>query len=174
MLHCTLELYKIFLCSIKNDFFNDTIIFITGRNEVVAKVMFLHVSVILLMGGVSPGRENPGPGRLPQTRQTPLDQADPPPPGPGRPTTPRTRQTPTSPTPPTRQTPPGLDPPRPGRHPPGSDTSIRLTSGRYASYWNTFLFLQKLTNTTRHRCPGIKHFYKILAHKQHLQEIYLE
>ena len=58
--------------------------FITGRNEVVAKVMFLHVSVILFTGGVlgsPPDRENPqGPGRHPhQTRQTPPpDQADPP------------------------------------------------------------------------------------------------
>ena len=46
--------------------------------------------------------------------------------------------------------PPGADPPRPGT-PPGGDTppdqappreadcSIRLTSGRYASYWNAFL-----------------------------------
>ena len=49
----------------------------TGRNEVVAKVMFLHVSVILLTGGVS-GEPPPGPGR------PPLDQADPPP-GPRRP-----------------------------------------------------------------------------------------
>ena len=53
---------------------------ITGRNEVVAKVMFLHVSVILFTGGVSRqgepppagGRTPPGPGR------PPLDQADPP------------------------------------------------------------------------------------------------
>ena len=29
---------------------------ITGRNEVLAKVMFLHVSVILLTGGGLPGR----------------------------------------------------------------------------------------------------------------------
>ena len=68
---------------------------VTGRNEVVAKVMFLHVFVILLTGG-STGRENPPgqgehpppPGQAdpPQTRQTPpwpgrhpLDQADTPP-----------------------------------------------------------------------------------------------
>ena len=59
---------------------------VTGRNEVVAKVMFLHVSVILLTGG-SPGRENPpGPGRPPPRpgRPSPPDQADPP----------RTRQAP--------------------------------------------------------------------------------
>ena len=91
--------------------------FITGR--VVAKVMFLHVSVILLTGGGVSGQGEPprtrqtppGPGRPPGTRQTP--------PGPGRPTPspPGTRQTPR-----TRQTPPDqADPPRPGRPPsPGS------------------------------------------------------
>ena len=43
--------------------------------------------------------------------------------------------------------PPGADPPQ-SRHPPGpgspppeADCSIRLTSGRYASYWNAFLFV---------------------------------
>ena len=88
---------------------------ITGRSEVVAKVMFLHVSVILSTGG-SP--ENP----LPGTRQTPRDQADPPwdqvdiPPGPGRPPPLAGR------TPPTRQTPPDqADPPGSGR-PPGKKT----------------------------------------------------
>ena len=60
-----------------------------------------------------------------------------PPPGPG--------------TPLQEQTPPGADtpqdqaPPPGSRHPPGSrppreaDCSIRLTSGRYESYWNAFL-----------------------------------
>ena len=125
---------------------------ITGRNEVVAKVIFLHLSVIHSVhrggggGGLPqcmlgyhhpprPGRPPPRPGRPPrtrqmhpQTRQTPPDQADthPPdqadPPGPGRP--PQTRQTP----PRTRQT------------PPEADSSIWSTSGRYASYWNAFLF----------------------------------
>ena len=77
--------------------------------------------------GIPPGTRQtpPGPGSQPPgTRQTPpWDQADPPP-GPGRP------------------------PPGPGRHPPGTrqtpppreaDTSLRSTSGRYASYWNAFL-----------------------------------
>ena len=56
-------------------------VFITGRNEVVAKVMFLHVCVIVFIGGglragrtlpgqgenPPPGRENPpGPGGPPQ------------------------------------------------------------------------------------------------------------
>ena len=57
---------------------------ITGRNEVVAKVMFLHVSVILLTEGGAPenspqdqadppGRENPPPTREkpPRTRENP-------------------------------------------------------------------------------------------------------
>ena len=73
-------------------FSNFQSILVTGRNEVVVKVMFLHVSVILSTGGVSRQREH-----TPQTRQ-----GDPPgretPPGPGRPpgreTPPQTRQTP--------------------------------------------------------------------------------
>ena len=99
----------------------------TGRNEVVAKVMFSQVCVCPQGGRVSasvhagmpypprpgrhppdqgdppgPGRHPPGPGRPPQTRQTPRDQADtPPPPRPGRP------PPPDQPDPPgTRQTPP--------------------------------------------------------------------
>ena len=63
----------------------------------------------------------PGPGRPPRTRQTPPDQADPP--GPGR--SPRTRQIPNG----------------PGRPPREADSSIRSMSGRYASYWNAFLFI---------------------------------
>ena len=52
----------------------------TGRNEVVAKVMFLQVSVILSTGGGVSG-EPPPPG----TRQTPPPTRENPPPGPGRP-----------------------------------------------------------------------------------------
>ena len=95
--------------------------FITGRNEVVAKVIFLHLSVILFTGG----------GVLSQCM---LGYH--PPPG--------SRHPPWSRTPPD-QTPPGADPPR-SRHPPRadppreSDSSIRSTSGRYASYWNAFWF----------------------------------
>ena len=165
---------------------------ITGHNEVVAKVMFLHMCVILFTGGLQAGC--PGTRQTPhQAGRTPRDQADTPPdqadtpPGPDR--HPRTRQTP----PWTRQTPPrpGRHPPRPGRHPPRDQTdtpgpgrhppgpgrhpprpgrypprpgrppdqadtslgqadtprweeycSIRSMSGRYASYWNAFLFVQ--------------------------------
>ena len=99
----------------------------TGRNEVVAKVMFSQECVCPQGGRVSasvhagmptpPGADNPpGPGRPPQTRQNPPDQADPPwdqadnPPRPGR------HPPDQADTPQTRQTPPG-----PGRpHPLGS------------------------------------------------------
>ena len=75
----------------------------TGRNEVVAKVMFLHVCVILFTGGVSgqtplgPGRHPPGPGRHP--------------PGPGRENPPR----------------PGRPPPGPGRQPPSVEGRLQHT-----------------------------------------------
>ena len=93
----------------------------TGRNEVVAKVMFLQVSVILSMGG-SP--ENP-----PWTRQTnppgtkekpPRDQGEPPrdqgepPRDQGEP--PRTKESPLGP----RRTPPDQgEPPQEADTPPG-------------------------------------------------------
>ena len=93
----------------------------TGRNEVVAKVIFLHLFVILFTGGVS-SRENPPAGRTP-------------PPGLDTPQTrPLWDQTPQEQTPPWDQTPPRADTP-----PPEADCSIRSTSGRYASYWNAFL-----------------------------------
>ena len=88
---------------------------ITGRNEVVAKVMFLQVCVCPQGGGC-----------LPQDQaDTPAGPGRHPPPGPGR-------------HPPWDQT---ETPPGPGRHPPPreADSSIRSTSGRYASYWNAFL-----------------------------------
>ena len=115
--------------------------------------VFTRVCDSVHRGRGSPGT-TPPPGTRqtpPRTRQTPpQDQADPP--RPGRP--PRTRQTlpDQADTPQTRQT----TPPRPGRQPPGpgrppprtrqtpppreEDCSIRSMSGRYASYWNAFLF----------------------------------
>ena len=82
--------------------------FITGRNEVVAKVIFLHVCVILFTGGVS-GQGEP-----------PLRQGEPPP----------------------GADPPGADTPLPPEQttPREAHSSIRSTSGQYASYWNAFLF----------------------------------
>ena len=120
---------------------------VTGRNEVVAKVMFLQVCVCPQGGGCLPqcmlGCQTPPdqadpPGPWDQT-DTPRDQADTPPgqadtpPGPGR-------------HPPQDQADPPLDqadtPPPPDQADPPpdqADSSIRSTSGRYASYWNTFL-----------------------------------
>ena len=85
------------------------VMLITGRNEVVAKVMFLHVSVILLTGGVS-RQAPPGPGRPP-------GQGEPPPPGPGNPPGP-------GPPPGTRQTPQAeRTAPRDQADPPGNQTA---------------------------------------------------
>ena len=109
--------------------------------------MFLHMCVILFMGG-SPGRppqagsppwqgEPPPPG----TRQTPPDQADTPPgpgrhpPGPGRPP-----QDQADPPPGTWQTPPQE-----------ADCSIWSMSSQYASYWNAFL----LTIELQYQCVVI-------------------
>ena len=90
-----------------DNYYNFMMMIITGHNEVVAKVMFSHVSVILLTGG-GLWADPPGPGRPPRQGEPPRDQAD----------TPQTRQTP-----PSRENPPGTrqtpHPPRPGRHPPG-------------------------------------------------------
>ena len=95
-------------------------ILVTGRNEVVAMVMFLHVSVILSTGGVLQA------GRPPGTRQTPPPQLGEPPLWLGD-HPPRTRQTPQTPPwlgdhPPRDQAdPPGWEnPPRLGDHPPGT------------------------------------------------------
>ena len=73
----------------------------TGRNEVVSKVIVLHLFVILFTGGVS-SRENPPAGRtLPPGLDTPQTR---PPPGPDPPGT----DTPLGPnTPPSRHPPPG-------------------------------------------------------------------
>ena len=53
----------------------------------------------------------------------------------------------------TPHTPPGLDTPRPDTHPPDqtpppsreADSGIRSSSGRYASYWNAFLYVDMNT-----------------------------
>ena len=102
----------------------------TGRNEIVAKVMFLQVSICPQGGRVSasvhagmPDPPGPGtplrPGR-PPNQAPPWDQADPP--GPDR------------------HPPDQADPPNQADMPPWeADSSIRSTSGRYASYWNAFL-----------------------------------
>ena len=84
------------------------------------KVMFLQASVILSTGGgLRQGNPPPLARRPPRQGDTPLG-ADPP----------RSRP------------PPGTRPPR------EADSSIRSTSGRYASYWNAFLFFTVFTGNT--------------------------
>ena len=120
----------------------------------MAKVIFFHLSVILFTrgggggGGIPEGTEADPPSRHPPgSRHTPLG-ADPP----------GSRQPPPEQTPPLgadsplgsrhppRADPPGADTPPGSRHPPRSrppqsrPPGIRSTSGRYASYWNAFLF----------------------------------
>ena len=107
--------------------------------------MFLQASVILLTGGCL---QTP-PKQTPPGADTPLEQifprADSPhsrhPPGADTPQeqTPRA-DTPWSRHPPWEQTPPRAEPPPEQTHPQEADSSIWSTSGRYASYWNAFLF----------------------------------
>ena len=105
-------IFKIFsLVSLRITFF------ITGLNKVVAKVIFLHLSVIHSV--------HRGGGGLPQCmlgchppRADPLEQ--------------------------THRHPPYQTPPREQTPPPEADSSIRSTSGRFASYWNAFLFIISL------------------------------
>ena len=104
--HLCVVLHILIFCII-NDFY--TSIIITGRNEVVAKVMFLLVSVILSRGGGLPQcmlGYHPPPKHTPG-KHTPW-QAPP-------------QEAHTSPV---------------STHTPG----IWSMSGRYASYWNAFLF----------------------------------
>ena len=106
-------------------------VIITGRNEVVAKVMFLHVCVILFTGGVSgqgdPPRQGEPPPPPPDQADTPPDQAD---------TPPRTRQTP----PPRKQTPEyGLR--AAGTHPTGMHSCFEYIAEFYDLF--SYLFLAR-------------------------------
>ena len=104
-------------------------LFLTGRNEVVAKVMFLQVCVCPQGGGGCLPQCMLGCHTPPRWRNPPpLDQADPP----------RMKETP-----PDGGNPPGWRPPRDQAdpYPPReADSGIRSTSGRCASYWNAFFF----------------------------------
>ena len=145
-----------------------------------------------------PRRTPPGPRRTPprtrqnppRTRQNPpWDQGEPPPdqgeppPGPGR--------TPPGP----GRTPPdqGEPPPGPGRHPPWDqgeppppprdqadppreeDCSIRSMSGRYASYWNAFLFINAFGNTLVPKLEFVSdiHFKFYVTEEYYVQNIKL-
>ena len=91
----------------------------TSRNEVVAKVMFLLVCVIRFTG-----------------RGSASVHAGIPPHPPGR------RHPPGRKHPPRRKHPPGKEAPPEGSSPPRKEAppGIRSMRGRYASYWNAFLF----------------------------------
>ena len=93
---------------------------VTGRNEVVAKVIFLHLFVILFTGGGV---------CLPQCM---LGYQPPPPPEQTH--SPRSRYRLGA------DTPAGADPPQEQTPPQEADSTMRSMSGRYASYWNAFLF----------------------------------
>ena len=100
--------------------------FFTGRNEVGQGNIF--TSVCLSTGGeylpqCMLGYTPPGADLPPE--QTPWEQTP-------RQQTPPGADTPQEQTPPWEQTPPRE-----------ADSSIRSTSGRYASYWNAFLYLKE-------------------------------
>ena len=106
---------------------------ITVRNEVceVAKVMFLHLSVILFTGGLGvcisacwDTAWSRHPGADTSQKQPPLEQ-----------TPPQSRYPP-------EQAPQGADLPM-GADPPGADPP---PSRWYASYWNAFLCLKIIDN----------------------------
>ena len=87
--------------------------------EVWGKVIFLHLSVILFIGGLPHCML----GYIPQEQTPPRDQRQAPPPPPG----------------------PEAAPPRsrPPRH--SACWEIGVTGGRYASYWNAIFLLEWLT-----------------------------
>ena len=118
-----------------------TLYIFTGRNEVVAKVMFLLVSVILSTGG----------GGLPQCMlgYHPPREAHTPP-----------GSTPLQEEHPSEAHPLGITPP-----PRETDSGIRSMSGRYASYWNAFLlsyWKDSLYPGFTLDIKGPHHFYDVL------------
>ena len=127
-----------------------------------AKVIFSQASVCPQEAGVSASVHAgiyPPDQADPPGADTPPDQADTIPPGPGRP-----------PPRPGRPPPDQADPARPGRPPREADFSIRSTSGRYASYWNAFLFSNNISKLFA--IPDLeafsKEFHKFLGKVKHL------
>ena len=110
----------------------NTVCIFTSRNEVVAKVMFLLVSVILSTGGSASVHAGiPPPVHLPGSTHTPGSTH---PPRKHRKHAPSRKHT----------SPWEAHPPweayRLGSMPPQeADSGIQSMSGRYASYWNAFL-----------------------------------
>ena len=151
---------------------------ITGRNEVVAKVMFLQLCVILFTGGVclsacwdTPHQGDPFPPKkeAPPAKETPHEgeppcqggcqeggppsQGDPPKKEAPKKETPQEGGTPKEDplkkeTPQEGSTPPKEAPPQEG-DPQEADSGIRSMSGQYASYWNAFLLSDVNASTFR-------------------------
>ena len=136
-----------------------TVRFFTCRNEVVAKLIFLHLSVILFTGVVClsacwdttppagsrhPPEQTPIPREQtpPWEQTTAREQTHPPREQTPREETPRSRHPPPERTPPWSRHPPGAD-----TFPPQADSGIRSMNGRYASYWNAFLFIPVCTRS---------------------------
>ena len=128
----------------------DHLIFLPAATKLGQGNKFTGVCLSTGGGGGVPGQVPGGvPGRFP------------PPPRPG--TSPRTRY------------PPGLGTPPRTRYTPW----IRTTSGRYASYWNAFLFLTNFYfdeikgNLAFHNCRSVRRMSELLAtrglHPQHVQ-----
>ena len=131
----------------------DKFYIITGRNEVVAKVIFLHLSVIHSVHGGGGGGSASVHAGIPPPPGADPPGADPPgadPPGADTPQEQRPPQTrpPGAEIPPDQTPPPQSRPPRSRHHPPPreANSSIWSTSGRYASYWNAFLFYEAFLN----------------------------
>ena len=107
---------------------------VTGRNEVVDKVMFLQASVIPSTGGVSAsvhvGIPHP-PEQTPQEADTTQKQ-----------TPPRSRHPPREDTPPRSRHPlqEQTSPKEADTTPQEAGSGIWSMNGRYASYWNAFLY----------------------------------
>ena len=120
---CVCMFVQIYLLLCYPSFF----LIITVRNE-VAKVMFLHLSVILFTGGGYLGRYpswtgTPSRADTPPRPGTPLGRYTPRTGTPARPGTPPGRYTPGRYTPRTRYTPRAGKPPRDQVHPLGADTA---------------------------------------------------
>ena len=90
-------------------------VLVTGRNEVVAKVMFLLVSVILSTGGSASVHA----GIPPPTKETPLPRRPPAKDTPPAKETPLPRRPPCQGDPPAKETPPGKQTQAYGTHPTG-------------------------------------------------------
>ena len=153
----------------------------TGRNEVVAKVIFLHVSVILFTegGSASVHAGIPPPPRTRQTpprADTPPDQADPPGPGrtPDQAEPPRTRQThppdqaDTPPPPWTRQTPlTRQNPPRTRQTPPQTRQTPPRADTPPPPPEQTSAYGQRVAGTHptgMHSCFSLSSFYVYRAY----------